>query len=95
MRYVLACAWALACGNAFAEDKCQGPQFAAFDFWVGEWSVSTADGQVVGQNQIDRRDGGCVIVERWTSARGNTGTSLNYYDVARHQWVQLWGWLRG
>ena len=91
MRGWLAVLYLGVAGPALAEPTCTGEDFDAFDFWVGSWQVSLADGTVVGENRIERRDKGCVIIELWTSARGTTGTSLNYYDVARNQWVQVWG----
>ena len=91
MRNALVWLGLLVASPAPAQQVCEGEAFDAFDFWVGEWRVAIADGTVAGQNRIERRDGGCVVIEEWTSARGNTGTSLNYYDVARDQWVQIWG----
>jgi len=66
------------------------PEFAQFDFWLGAWDVHLEDGRKAGVNEIRKEQGGCVLVERWTSSRGGTGTSLNYYDPANGQWVQNW-----
>lgn len=65
-------------------------RFSEFDFWVGSWDVSLASGEMVGVNQIVKEQGGCVLVERWTGAKGGTGISLNYYDPGSDQWVQNW-----
>lgn len=67
-----------------------GTEFGEFDFWAGSWDVSVASGEVAGQNQITKEQDGCVLVERWTGAKGSTGISLNYYDPDRGQWVQNW-----
>lgn len=64
--------------------------FRDFDFWVGEWDVHTADGQLAGSNSITREERGCVLVERWTSASGGTGMSINYLDKTTDEWVQVW-----
>ena len=56
------------------------PRFREFDFWVGEWEVTTADGAVAGTNRISREELGCTLIERWSGASGGTGTSLNYFD---------------
>ncbi|MEO0557113.1 MAG: tetratricopeptide repeat protein [Bacteroidota bacterium] len=64
--------------------------FRQFDFWVGSWEVRNPQGQVVGTNEIELAEQGCFLVERWTGANGNTGTSTNYYDPGTGQWNQLW-----
>ena len=48
-------------------------RFAEFDFWVGSWDVHVADGSLAGENEITRAERGCVLIERWRSARGGTG----------------------
>jgi len=62
----------------------------AFDFWLGHWRVESADGSLAGHNHIERAHSGCAVVEHWASARGNSGTSTNYYDPAKAAWVQNW-----
>ena len=64
--------------------------FRAFDFWVGEWDVHLADGTVAGTNSIEAVERGCMLIERWRSAGGGTGTSINYLDKATGEWVQVW-----
>lgn len=64
--------------------------FRAFDFWVGEWDVHLADGTVAGANTIEVAERGCMLIERWSSAGGGTGTSINYLDRASGEWVQVW-----
>lgn len=66
------------------------PRFGDFDFWVGEWDVHTADGTLAGQNSISRAERGCVLVENWSGASGGTGMSINYFDAASDEWVQVW-----
>ncbi len=62
-----------------------------FDFWIGEWEVTNAKGDVAGKNTIAKEENGCVLRENWTSARqGYTGTSINFYNSATRQWEQLW-----
>ena len=64
--------------------------FRAFDFWLGEWVVELADGSFAGSNTIEAQERGCVIIERWSSAGGGTGMSINYLDRATDEWVQVW-----
>ena len=64
--------------------------FQDFDFWVGEWDVHLANGALAGSNIIEAVERGCALTERWTSANGGTGMSINYFDKARGEWVQVW-----
>lgn len=64
--------------------------FRAFDFWLGEWDVHVASGQLAGHNRITSEQRGCYLAESWTSATGGTGTSINYLDGAAGEWVQIW-----
>lgn len=74
-----------------APEPCMdAPEARQFDFWLGTWDVRLQDGTEAGVNTIEKEQGGCVLVERWTSSRGGTGMSLNYYDPVGRQWVQNW-----
>jgi hypothetical protein len=64
-------------------------RFHAFDFWVGEWNVTTA-GQQAGTNNITSILGRCLIFEQWTNVAGGEGKSFNYYDPAFDHWRQIW-----
>jgi len=64
--------------------------FSAFDFWLGEWDVHTADGTYAGSNAIERAERGCVLIENWSSAGGGSGMSINYLDRISGEWVQIW-----
>jgi len=68
----------------------EAPEFAQFDFWLGNWDVHLEDGRKAGINTIEKEQGGCVLVERWTSSGGGTGMSLNYFEPENRQWVQIW-----
>lgn len=66
------------------------PESRRFDFWLGEWSVSNPQGQVVGENVVTVDLEGCVVRESWTDAYGGRGTSVNFYDPATGRWHQVW-----
>jgi hypothetical protein len=66
------------------------PRFSEFDFWVGEWDVHVASGDLAGRNSIVSEQHGCVLVENWTSSTGGTGSSINYVDKISGKWVQIW-----
>ncbi|WP_298426173.1 hypothetical protein [uncultured Kordia sp.] len=63
----------------------------AFDFWIGTWNVTNADGTPAGKNRITKIENECVLRENWTSAKANyTGTSYNFYNAQKKQWEQIW-----
>ncbi len=61
-----------------------------FDFWVGKWVVTNAQGNKVGDSHISKIENGCVILEHWKGIKGGTGHSMNYYDKSDSSWNQLW-----
>jgi hypothetical protein len=66
--------------------------FNDFDFWLGDWNVYSNDEAHTfqGTNAITKHHKNCLIMENWTSSRGGTGRSMNYYDSVEDQWRQLW-----
>ena len=76
---------------ALAQSRgCGAREHDRFDFWVGEWDVFGPDGAKAGTNVIEKRDGGCTLLETWNGASGVTGTSINFYDERRGRWHQTW-----
>jgi hypothetical protein len=69
--------------------RCDTPEYRQFDFWVGQWDV-TSGGQPAGRNLITLEEDGCVVHEHWTGALGGTGQSFNFYDRADGRWHQVW-----
>lgn len=76
-------------GHRQGPPGCAASEFRQFDFWVGEWRV-TSGGQVAGTNSVTLEEDRCLIHEHWKGARGGTGQSFNFYDQADHQWHQIW-----
>jgi hypothetical protein len=72
------------------QPACRTAEHRSFDFWVGSWEVRTPDGRVAGYNRIREAMGGCVLHERYTTAQGYEGESLNIYDASRRVWHQTW-----
>lgn len=70
---------------------CSSGKFRQFDFWIGDWDVSTND-QPAGTNSIHPIIGGCALQENWQGSGpgGLSGTSFNIYDQANDQWHQTW-----
>ena len=70
--------------------SCMAVEHRAFDFWIGEWNVRSANGKLAGTNSIKREIGGCVLHERYDTGRGYSGESFNIYDEPRKVWHQTW-----
>lgn len=89
---LIAVLWVLSLpqGSGAAVKSCDAPLYRQFDFWLGEWEVKDHTGKLAGRNVITAEQGGCVIVERWTSASGNTGMSMNYVEPRTQKWKQSW-----
>ncbi|SFR51277.1 hypothetical protein SAMN04490243_2464 [Robiginitalea myxolifaciens] len=69
---------------------CCDENHRAFDFWVGEWNVRDATGNLLGTNSIERLQDGCLLRENWKGSGGTTGNSINYYNTVAGQWEQVW-----
>lgn len=70
---------------------CVGPDYAAFDFWVGEWDVYPANSDSpIAKSVIEKLYGGCAIRENWMPLRGAGGGSLTGRDGATGRWRQTW-----
>jgi hypothetical protein len=79
-----------ASGASARPTPCSRPEHRQFDFWVGEWDVTTPNGRKAGTNRIWPIDGGCALREEWQGTSGSTGTSLNIFDAAAGRWHQTW-----
>ncbi len=68
----------------------QREEFQEFDFWLGQWDVHVVNGTFAGKNKIEKTQAGCALLENWLGASGNPGMSINYFDIATSEWVQVW-----
>lgn len=70
---------------------CTDEIYRHFDFWLGEWDVSVpgASGPHA-SSRISSREGGCVVLEEYTTNTGFTGMSINFYDNVTKVWHQTW-----
>jgi hypothetical protein len=66
------------------------PERHRFDFWLGEWDVTTRAGTKVGTSRIQSASNGCALLENWTGGNGGQGKSLNAYNPLIGQWQQFW-----
>jgi hypothetical protein len=62
----------------------------AFDFWVGEWDVVTAQGLPAGKSSVQLLLDGCALYENWTTNGNGDGKSLNSYNADLRMWQQFW-----
>lgn len=70
---------------------CEAPEYRQFDFWLGNWNVTSPDGKKqAGHNRVEAILGGCVLQENWIGAQGSRGHSFNIYDATRKLWHQTW-----
>jgi hypothetical protein len=69
---------------------CDNPEHRQFDFWIGDWDVTTPDGKPAGRNVITRELNGCVLHEHWSGAGGMNGESFNIWDRVQKRWHQTW-----
>ena len=72
-----------------ARPDCSAPEHRQFDFWIGDWDV-TSGGKPAGHNRVDAVEDGCAINEHWTGTTGSTGVSYNAYDRVDRRWHQFW-----
>ncbi len=71
--------------------SCCTENYRAFDFWIGDWTVTNTEGKTIGTNKIVKMQNGCVLQENWiASNKTNTGTSYNFFDVSDGTWNQVW-----
>lgn len=66
------------------------PESHLFDFWIGEWDVSNAQGQPAGRSSVQQILSQCVIFENWTDRQGGEGKSFNAYNADYGMWQQFW-----
>lgn len=71
---------------------CDDAEFKQFDFWIGDWAVTSAvDGVHRGDSHISKEMGGCVVWENWTSLGSPYfGKSYNTWNPNLKRWEQYW-----
>ena len=96
--FVLVLAWGgvfsmareAAAQSAAAAGGCESDAHREFDFWVGDWEVTTADGAIAGTNRVEKILDGCVIKENRVGTGGMHGESYNIFSQRRGKWHQSW-----
>ena len=90
MQYRLLIGFLLALCSHFVKASCESAPYRAFDFWLGEWQVTTSTDNILRHNKITSINKGCTILEEYSTPSGYLGKSLNIYDKATKQWHQTW-----
>jgi len=77
--------------NSASAAPCSSEKYRQFDFWIGDWNVSSNE-QPAGTNSIHPIHNGCALQENWQGAGtgGISGSSFNIYDQANDKWHQTW-----
>ena len=78
-----------------ANKPCSDERARQFDFWVGEWTVSTetkdAGRKIAGHSKISSIHNGCTLLEEYSAENsGYEGKSFNYFDAGEDKWHQVW-----
>lgn len=79
--------------NAIVETlkPCQTDAHRAFDFWVGDWQVTSPNRPGwVARNRITLANLGCSLHEHYDTRGGYTGQSINFLDSNSGRWHQTW-----
>jgi hypothetical protein len=87
---IVSLAQELAAQTPAGTSGCKSDARRAFDFWVGDWEVTTADGAIAGTNRVEKILDGCVVKENWVGSGGMRGESYNIFSQRRGKWHQSW-----
>ncbi len=69
---------------------CSAPEASEFDFWVGDWTLYSAD-TVTGSNTIYKTMDDCTVQENFSNPKtGYIGKSWSVYNPQTKQWQQTW-----
>ncbi|MBS1849452.1 MAG: DUF1579 family protein [Acidobacteria bacterium] len=71
---------------------CAEPEQKQFDFWVGEWELTTPGESGGGTNRVRQAFEGCVIEENFSGGPDNplVGMSVSRFDPIAKKWKQTW-----
>jgi hypothetical protein len=87
---LLAVQGSIAAQDSTTPPRCDRAEHRQFDFWIGEWIVTSAKGDTVGANTIRTVSDRCALLEQWRGSGGVSGTSINFFEPETGRWNQLW-----
>ena len=76
-----------AAGPACSTDR---SPYRDFDFLPGHYEYFSGEGQKSGETTYTKRASGCLVLENWTSTRGDTANGLLFVDPETGRWRHLW-----
>jgi hypothetical protein len=72
-------------------EGCTSATYAAFDFWLGDWTVyAKQGGALIGNSRVEKINNGCAVRETWLPQQGKAGGNLNAPDLITGRWHQYW-----
>ena len=80
-----------AVARAPATEPCADPEFRQFDFWVGQWNVTSPGGLPV-PSDITLEPGGCAVFENFANGAGR---SINVFNPSDGMWHQTFYFSNG
>lgn len=60
------------------------------DFWLGDWVVTTASGEVLGTSTVSTDLSGCLLEERFETSKGYQAVSFAAFDYWEKQWYRTY-----
>lgn len=60
------------------------------DFLIGDWSVETKNGRLLGESTVQTDLGGCLFEERFTTSRGYEAVAFTYWDRVVARWYRTY-----
>ncbi|GLX78438.1 hypothetical protein tinsulaeT_17780 [Thalassotalea insulae] len=88
--FLTLCCLLLTVSSQAAINNCSDKNYRAFDFWLGQWQVTTTKDNIVRTSKISQINDGCTILEEYSTPSGYTGKSFNIYDKNSGKWHQTW-----
>ena len=87
---VIVCIFNIFFSTASYATNCKSKDYQSFDFWLGEWKVSSKNSTNVSHNKISKINDGCGLLEEYTTPTGFKGKSLNIFNKQDGLWHQTW-----
>ena len=57
-----------------------------FDYWLGDWTISTNENPGTAASKVTLSLGNCVITENWRDGKGHSGENFFAYSFDDHSW---------
>ncbi len=79
-------------GRLVPTTPCTDAPYRAWDFWIGEWTITNPGGASGGSSTITAEPGGCAIYEDYVNpvASLTPGRSISFFDPVTDKWYQTY-----